>query len=95
MTDQARKKQLKKAWQAEVQRQFEASLPMSKEAFKTLFDALDEALETDSCDHSNQYTLKILSDMKISDIEKVTLWLKDHGGYCDREVLWNVEDHFQ
>lgn len=95
MNDKARKKALLKTWQAEVQRRFEASLPMTKLQFATLFDALDQILETHDCDHTNQHTRNILRTMKLPNIEIVITWLQEYGGYCDCEVLWNVEDHFQ
>jgi hypothetical protein len=28
------------------------------------------------------------------DVARVVSWLRDHGGYCDCEVLANVEDEF-
>ncbi len=28
------------------------------------------------------------------DVERIVSWLRKHGGYCDCEVLANVEDKF-
>jgi hypothetical protein len=31
---------------------------------------------------------------KLIDVTRIVPWLREHGGYCDCEVLANVEDEF-
>jgi len=95
MDEKQRKKELKKQWQLEQQMKFEESLPMSREQFIHLFDELDRCLEEQGCNHTNTLTVCILDDMKVTNKEEVIEWLREHGGYCDCEVLWNVEEYFE
>jgi hypothetical protein len=73
---------------------FNKSLPMDKESFAELFDYLDERL-AEGCDHTVTMTLDFLKEKEIKNIDKVVEWLNDKGGYCDCEVLANVEDMFE
>ena len=67
------------------------SLPMSTDLFEQLFELLEERLGDDGCDHSLRVTEEFLSESDV-DAEEVLLWLADHGGSCDCEVLANVVD---
>jgi hypothetical protein len=40
-------------------------------------------------------TLEFLNVKKIDEVDKVIKWLDDKGGYCDYEVLYNVEEQFE
>ncbi|MTG98829.1 DUF2695 domain-containing protein [Myroides sp. BIT-d1] len=93
--EKQRKRELKQQWQEEQQRLFEESLPMERAFFTQLFDALDEQLEICGCDHTSSKTVEILNRIDIKNIEGVVVWLREHGGYCDCEVLWNVEEYFE
>jgi len=73
---------------------FNKSLPMDKETFKELFDYLDEGLG-EGCDHTMTMTLDFLKQKEIKNIDEVVEWLNDKGGYCDCEVLANVEEMFE
>ena len=74
--------------------EFLNSLPMDKDLFGELFDYLDERLG-EGCDHSMTITEDFLKEKEIQNIDKVIEWLNDKGGYCDCEVLANVEDMFE
>lgn len=93
-TEKQRKKELKRQWQEQQQKQFEDSLPMSRDQFKQLFDCLDAYLKKQCCDHSTRHTLKTIVEMKLENNEAIIQWMREHGGYCDCEVLWNVEEYF-
>jgi hypothetical protein len=69
----------------------EDSLPMPADLFRQLFDRLDERLIEDGCDHSLRLTEEFLAGSEV-DTEAVLAWLAERGGYCDCEVLANVED---
>jgi hypothetical protein len=83
---------LKKAWREQENQKLVASIPMPKEVLGELFDHLDEAL-CESCDHSLRFTIAYLQSKKL-EVERVVPWLREHGGYCDCEVLANVEEKF-
>ena len=67
---------------------------MSANQFKELFDYLDEQLEQEGCDDTLSLTESYL-DKKGIEHKKVVGWLEENGGYCDCEVLANVEEKFE
>jgi hypothetical protein len=71
---------------------FENNLPMSRDQFQKLFDFLDEELE--DCDDTLKLTEAFLTQTGIVDKKRVLEWLNQNGGYCDCEVLANVEEQF-
>jgi len=76
----------------EVQRNeratFEDSMPMTPATFLALLDWLDA--ELGSCDHTTSVTEQFLRAQGV-DPQPVIPWLAKHGGYCDCEVLANLE----
>jgi len=40
-------------------------------------------------------TTEFLKEKGIENIDKVGVWLNNNGGYCDCEVLMNVEEKFE
>ena len=93
--EKARRKQIQKELRGKAQIEFEESLPVSSEIFKQLFDFLYEKLEDHDCDDSLNLTNKFLETNHIETIEEVENWLKENGGFCDCEVLYNVEEKFE
>ncbi len=87
-----RRKELRRAAEAEQRASEEASLPVLKETLWALFDYLDESLG-DGCDHSLRLTEQFLVSRRIQP-ELVTPWLGEYGGFCDCEVLFNVEERW-
>jgi hypothetical protein len=75
--------------------EFEKSLPISRDLFKGLFDHLDLELSNQVCKSSLQLTEAFLHNAGVKNIEEVKGWLAEHGGYCDCEVLSNVEEAFE
>jgi hypothetical protein len=70
----------------------ESRMPISKAQLAELFDYLDGAL-AEGCDHSFRHTLDFLRTRGHE--EAIVLpWLGEYGGYCDCEVLANVEDRW-
>jgi hypothetical protein len=90
MIDDERKRLLKKNWKAEEQAKLIASIPIPHNDLRNLFDCLDEAGE---CDHTLRATIQFLRDRNL-DVDGTVAWLGEHGGFCDCEVLSNVEDTF-
>lgn len=67
------------------------SMPVPFEVFKALIASLNEEPSVvKTCDGTNSRTLKFLSDVPGIDVDATIAWLKDFGGYCDCEVLYNV-----
>jgi hypothetical protein len=66
------------------------NLPIFPEAFISRFDALSAELEYRACDHTLEKSMTWLA-VHGYDVLAVTQWLKRRGGYCDCEVLLNVE----
>ena len=73
---------------------FEKSLPIDRELFFQLFDYLDERLEKRGCNHDFTLTEEFFKDKDI-DFTKVLEFLEENGGYCDCEVIFNVEEKFE
>jgi hypothetical protein len=78
-------------WKAAQRAKAEADLPASIETLLGLFDELDKRLSTAPCDHSLRFTLSWADKVGI-DRSALVEWAREHGGYCDCEVLGNVPD---
>ncbi len=89
-----RRRQIKRELREKAKLEFERSLPISRERFNTLFDFLDELLSENECDDTLTLTRKFLEENKITNTDEVVSWLHNNGGYCDCEVLYNVEEQF-
>ena len=89
--DKIKKKELMKKYAQDQKNTFENSLPFDKNLFNQLFDFLDEMSEKDGCDDTLKYTTKFLNDNNLPE-EKSLDWMGKNGGYCDCEVLANIED---
>ena len=76
------------------QEDFEKSLPMSRVLFQELFDHLDVMLG-DGCEDTLRLTETFLHAQGVTNTEEIILWLNEHGGYCDCEVLANIEELFE
>lgn len=92
--EKLRQQLLKKESKRKEKEEFILSLPISISDFQNLFDALNEELENEPCDHSMQHTERFLDEHHLP-VEKTVLWLHDNGGYCDCEVILNVEEKFE
>jgi hypothetical protein len=86
--------QLKKDFKQNQKAAFIAGLPMEPNKFAALFDFLDESLEAEPCDHTLRLTTQYLQTHNLP-ADDVIEWLNDNGGYCDCEVLSNVEEKFE
>ena len=75
--------------------EFRKGLPFDENIFPKLFDFLDIELGKKSCNHTTILTKTFLDKNGISNVSDVMEWLADNGGFCDCEVLANVEDLFE
>jgi Protein of unknown function (DUF2695) len=92
MNKDPRKNELKKAWREQERQKLLASIPMPHQDLRDLFDHLDRS-GAGECDHTLRITTGFLQSRGL-DAERIIPWLREHGGYCDCEVLANVEDKF-
>lgn len=89
-----RRKQIARELKLKARQEFENSLPMSSENFKKLFQYLNEALTDNACNDTLNHSIGFLQSLQLDNIEEITEWLEKNGGYCDCEILANVEEKF-
>jgi Protein of unknown function (DUF2695) len=77
----------------EERERFIESLPATREQIEDLFDYLDVRLKDESCIHNLRFTMQFLMERRL-DMPKVMSWLNENGGYCDCEVLQNIEPNW-
>ncbi len=92
--DKERRKQILNDLRKNAREEFQNSLPMSAENFAGLFDYLDQQLGEKPCNDDHTMTKCYLGQIGIQDTEKILEWLMTKDGYCDCEVLANVEEQF-
>ena len=90
-SDRERKRDLKRQFKQRERSEAEARLPLSKPDLAALFNRLDEQVGEYGCDHTLRHTRAFLAERGL-DEAVVVRWLRESGGYCDCEVLANVED---
>lgn len=74
--------------------EFKKSLPFDDNILPELFDFLDDQLGINDCNHTTKLTRLFLGKKGVSNADQVIDWLANNGGFCDCEVLANVEDLF-
>ncbi|MDB6058289.1 MAG: hypothetical protein JWO95_2133 [Verrucomicrobiales bacterium] len=83
---------LKKAWKEQQREKLVASIPMPQADLRALFDFLDRE-GAPPCDHTLRETIEFLKQRQL-DVDRIIPWLHEYGGYCDCEVIFNVDDKF-
>ncbi len=66
------------------------NLPMSYEEFKELFSYLNIELGEKGCGGTLKLTETFLTYNSPTKFDEVIKWLEEKGGYCDCEVMMNV-----
>jgi Protein of unknown function (DUF2695) len=70
--------------------------------WETFTDALDRAVQTNGCDGDGnignyldvyRQSKRIMADMGNVDIPASLAFFQGNGGYCDCEILMNVDPH--
>ena len=69
-------------------------LPATKEQIVELFDYLNDLLGEIDCKHDLEQTIKYAMQKGLS-VSKLMTWLQENGGFCDCEVLKNVEEEWE
>ncbi len=93
-SEKDRRRIIAKELRLKVKEKFEENLPLPKETFQKLFDFLEEKLSENNCDDKLKFTVEFFENNNIQNSVEVTEWLNENGGYCDCEVLNNVEEMF-
>ncbi|AKD53861.1 DUF2695 domain-containing protein [Spirosoma radiotolerans] len=91
--DKQKRKQLLQEFKDKEQEAKSAQMPISKAELKDLFVHLDSSLQEEDCDDSLTLTEAFLLERHLP-VDQTKAWLAQYGGYCDCEVLANVEDEF-
>lgn len=92
--DKAKRKEIRNQLAEKELVEFKSGLPIDENTFPELFDYLDSQLGKKGCDHTTILTRTFLDKKRVSNTDKVIKWLADNGGFCDCEILANVEDLF-
>ena len=71
-----------------------AEMPLSLQDLGSFFDYLDEHVGNEGCDHTRKITSRFLASKKLNQ-DLVLPWLEAQGGFCDCEILANVEDSWE
>lgn len=90
--DKSDKKARVKQWREQERAGARAEFPLPVADLRRMFDMLDQALGQHPCDHSRRLTEAWLAAQGLDPVP-VLEWLAKHGGYCDCEILGNVEQH--
>ncbi len=83
---------LRNSWKRQETEHLLGSIPMTQADLRALFDFLDRE-DAPPCDHTLRETLVFLRQRGVGP-ERVVPWLREHGGFCDCEVIGNVEEIF-
>ena len=88
--DKSSKKRLKALARDHERKAALAALPLAVTELAAMFDMLNIQLPLEGCDHSRRIAKAWLA-RRGHDVETVFAWLDTQGGYCDCEILANVE----
>lgn len=88
--ERKRRQQLVMVGVRQKQADAQARMPVSHAQLAALFDFLDEQLAV-GCDNTTRFTELFLQQHRLP-VQPVLDWLAEYGGYCDCEVLANVEE---
>ncbi len=70
-----------------------AALPLSTFELQLLFDYVNKELQNSGCDHTLSGTLRFVKRRALNE-HLIISWLESYGGYCDCEVIANVESEW-
>lgn len=93
-SEKQKRKELREEYSRKQREEFQNGLPMGNMLFTDLFGFLDEKLSEQECDNELTLTKAWIEVNSPENANEIIRWLQDHGGYCDCEVLMNVEEYF-
>jgi hypothetical protein len=89
--EKQRRKELLQGVKTAAESSLQISLPVSASQLKALFDYLDDNLTEGGCDDTLRFTRQFTEIAQLP-FESLKVWVEALGGYCDCEVLANVEE---
>jgi hypothetical protein len=87
-SERQRRRALRQELKTKARTEFEASIPAPKADILDLFYYLENG---EPCDNTLRQTVEFIRERGLPEAEMVA-WLEQHSGFCDCEVLFNVED---
>ena len=87
-----KKKQILKAWKTSKKAEAREGFPAPLNSLEELFEWVDQALDEYGCDHTYRFTLQWIENAGLRE-KTIVPWLQANGGYCDCEVIANVEQY--
>jgi hypothetical protein len=92
--DKRQKKEILRALREEQRAKARADSPIPVANLRAMFDMLDRELPVHACDRTRRLTERWLEANELP-VAKVFAWLDTLGGFCDCEVLANVEQEVE
>jgi hypothetical protein len=98
--DKNTRRALKNSVKAAERQKFLAAMPLSVEKTQALFDFVAAKIGpigdnlASSCDHTLRYAKVWCAQNNVAEVRLVE-WLQEHGGFCDCEILWNVDERLE
>ena len=84
----------KSAWKARQRQAAQTDFPMSDPLMESLFETVEARIAAQGCDHTLRATSEWVAEHHQAE-DAVLGWLKEHGGFCDCEVIANAADHWE
>lgn len=84
----------KKAWKERERADARAGFPLAGEQLASLFQFVETSVDGHDCDHSRRFTEQWLKN-EGAPRTAVIEWLESNGGFCDCEVIYNAQDHWE
>jgi len=94
-SEKERRKEILNDLRQTAKEEFNKNLPTIRQNFMNLFDYLDKKLKSKECNDTNDLTKQYFQEIGVENIDEILNWLADKGGYCDCEILANVEQDFE
>ena len=85
-----RRKEMKKAYHVSERSEARKQMCLAESGLRELLDFLDAVLSDTGCDHSLTHTQRWAKTKKI-DFDRLRASLENFGGFCDCEVIYNVD----
>lgn len=93
-TSSVRRQEIKLQLRLQQRASLLTNLPLTTEQLAELFDYLDQRLGLHACDDTLGHTRCFAAAHELP-FEPLRQFLGSHGGYCDCEVLANVQERYE
>jgi hypothetical protein len=90
VASKAERKRLKDAYLRAQQAASAARIPLDRAQLQALLDHVDAAVALNGCDHTRA-TTDAWAEHEGIDLERLHEGLEEYGGFCDCEVVMNVD----